>query len=69
MSGLDVLAELRRQDTTTPVILITAFGDPDTHLEAHRLGAVLVLSKPFEMDDLRVVVRSLVEPPVCRGTT
>jgi DNA-binding response OmpR family regulator len=62
-NGLDVLAALRRQDTTTPVILITAFGDPDTHLEAHRLGAVLVLNKPFEMDDLRVVVRSLVESP------
>lgn len=62
-NGLDVLAALRRRDTTTPAILITAFGDPDTHLEAHRLGAVLVLNKPFEMDDLRVVVRSLIEPP------
>lgn len=61
-NGLDVLAALRRQDTVTPVILITAFGDPETQLEAYRQGAVMVLNKPFEMEDLRVVVRSLVEP-------
>jgi two-component system response regulator (stage 0 sporulation protein F) len=63
-NGLDVIAALRRQDAETPVILITAFGDADTHLEAYRLGAVMVMNKPFEMDDLRVVVRSLVEPTI-----
>jgi CheY-like chemotaxis protein len=61
-NGLDVLAALRRQDTVTPVILITAFSDPDVQREAYRQGAVMVLNKPFEMEDLRVVVRSLVEP-------
>ena len=61
-NGLDVLAALRRQDAVTPVILITAFGDPDTQLEAYRQGAVMVMNKPFEMEDLRVVVRSIVEP-------
>jgi CheY-like chemotaxis protein len=60
-NGLDVISALRRQDTDTPVILITAFGDPETHLEAYRLGAVMVLNKPFDMEDLRLVVRSLVE--------
>jgi DNA-binding response OmpR family regulator len=60
-NGLDVISALRRQDTETPVILITAFGDSDTHLEAYQLGAVMVLNKPFEMEDLRLVVRSLVE--------
>jgi hypothetical protein len=37
--------------------LITAFGDNETHAEAHRLGALAVFNKPFELDDLgRVVV-------------
>jgi DNA-binding response OmpR family regulator len=62
-NGLDVLAGLRRQDRETPVILITAFGELDTHREAHRLGAVVVLNKPFVMEDLSVDVRSLVPPP------
>jgi DNA-binding response OmpR family regulator len=61
-NGLDVLAALRRQDAVTPVILITAFGDPEIQLEAYKQGAVMVMNKPFEMEDLRVLVRSLVDP-------
>ena len=34
-----------------PVVLITAFGDEQTHEEAARLGASL-LDKPFELDAL-----------------
>ena len=61
-SGLDVLAELRKYDSRTPVILITAFGDERTHAEAHRLGAVAVFDKPFDVDGLRAFVRQLVPP-------
>jgi DNA-binding NtrC family response regulator len=60
-SGLEVLAGLRRTDQTTPVILITAFGDRDTHADAHRLGALAVFNKPFDLDDLRTLVVSLRE--------
>lgn len=58
-SGLDVLGGLRRSERTTPVILITAFGDPETHAQAHRLGALAVFNKPFDLDDLRTLVLSL----------
>ena len=51
-SGLDVLSWLRRFDWRTPVVLITAFGDVETHAEAHRLGAAAMLDKPFEVEDL-----------------
>ncbi|WP_437731955.1 response regulator [Sorangium sp. So ce1335] len=59
-SGLELLAGLRRDDWSTPVVLITAFGDPETHAEAYRLGADAVLDKPLDIDDLRVVVQALV---------
>lgn len=59
-SGLELLAGLRRDDWATPVVLITAFGDPETHAEAYRLGADAVLDKPLDLDDLRVVVQALV---------
>ncbi len=60
-SGLDLLAGLRRDDWTTPVVLITAFGDPGgRHAEAYRLGADAVLDKPLDVDDLRLVVQTLV---------
>ncbi|HYX92402.1 MAG TPA: response regulator [Myxococcaceae bacterium] len=61
-SGLDVAARLRRSDWTTPIIFITAFGDDQAHAEARRLGAVGCLDKPFDLDELRAMVRSLHEP-------
>ena len=52
LSGMDVLAVLNTASWSTPVILITAFGDAETHLEGRALGAAAVLDKPFEMDAL-----------------
>ncbi len=58
-NGLDVLAGLRWADWAMPVILITGFGDRQTHAEARRLGAAAVFDKPFELDDLRTAVCNL----------
>jgi DNA-binding response OmpR family regulator len=60
LSGMDVLAILRATATDTPVILITAFGDNATHAEAHDLGAVGILDKPFDMSALTALVASIV---------
>jgi DNA-binding response OmpR family regulator len=57
-SGLDVVGWLRLHDFVTPVVLVTAFASEETHEEARRLGAV-VLDKPFELEELRRLVRSL----------
>lgn len=61
-NGLRVLEMLRRSDWATPVILITAFGDGETHAEARRLGAAAVFDKPFEIDDLRTAVVNFAGP-------
>jgi DNA-binding response OmpR family regulator len=58
-SGLDVLAVLHTSLPWLPVIVVTGFGDDETHLVAKRLGAVVVLDKPFRMNDLLAVVRRL----------
>lgn len=57
VTGLEVLAGLREHDWSTPVILMTAFGDAELHAEAKRLGVVAVLDKPFDLDALRSLVR------------
>lgn len=59
-SGLDILARFRKMNTRTPFVLITAFGSAELHARALGLGATAVLDKPFEMDDLRDLVRRLV---------
>ncbi|MDP1826450.1 MAG: response regulator [Archangium sp.] len=64
MTGLEVLSMLRRlggQGWRTPVILITAFGDPETHAEAQRLGAE-IFDKPFDLDLLRARALELASP-------
>ena len=56
-SGLELLTTVRDAGLRMPVILITAFGAADTHAAAGRLGATLVLDKPFEVDTLCGLVR------------
>lgn len=57
-TGLEVVGWLRLRDWATPVVLVTAFGSAEVHEEARRLGAA-VLDKPFDLDELRRLVRSL----------
>ena len=63
LSGMDVLGALHDRALRTPFILITAFGDEDTHREAHALGAAAVLDKPFDLDRLRTLVHASLPPP------
>ena len=58
-SGLELLSGLRAGDWSVPVILVTAFGDAETHRQARRLGAVSVLDKPFNLELLSWLVRRL----------
>lgn len=57
-SGMAILEQLRASQRRMPVILVTAFGDAATHAHAEALGALL-FDKPFDMDDLRTAVASL----------
>jgi CheY-like chemotaxis protein len=62
LSGLDVLAALRCAYWTTPVVLITAFGDDDMRAEARALGASAVLDKPIDPEKLREAVAQAATP-------
>lgn len=56
MSGLELVAWLRTHARGVRTVLISAFADDETLLSARRLGVLHVLSKPFDLDDLRTVV-------------
>ena len=67
-TGLNVLLTMRHQANPPPTVLITAFGDEKLHEQAMKAGAIAVLDKPFELDDLRALVQHLMEPSlVSRG--
>lgn len=58
VTGLAILRGLRAAHCTTPVILMTAFGDEQVRREAAELGAAL-LDKPFAMAELRATATCL----------
>lgn len=66
-SGMDVLAALRRAEVEVPVILMTGFGSDEVDAEARRLGAVGLIKKPFDLDDLRTALRYYLEHGRRRG--
>ena len=61
MSGLDVLRAVREKAPDTRFIMITAFGDIESAVEALKLGAVDYLTKPFLFDDLILRINRLLE--------
>src|SRR5688572_2653211 len=62
MSGLDFLRELKTANGNAPlVIIITAHGSERMAVDAVKSGAYDYLSKPFELDDLRLVVKNALE--------
>ncbi len=58
--GLSVLRRVRQMDAMMQVIVITAFGDVASAVEAMKLGACDFLRKPYEMEDIELAVESAV---------
>ncbi len=56
MNGLAFLRELNRDYPSSNVIMITAFGEVESYLEALNLGAFEYLNKPLRVDELRKVM-------------
>lgn len=56
LNGLQVLARIRSLSPASRVVLMTAYGTPEVFAEALRLGAVCVVNKPIEMQDVPALV-------------
>ena len=56
VDGLQLTDALRQRASDTPVILVTAFGNIDGAVEAIRRGAFDYISKPYDVDAIKLVV-------------
>ncbi len=67
VSGLEILQALRNQGRQTPVIVMTAYGDVDTAVQAMRVGAYDFIPKPFKLGAIKAQVRSALRATVPGG--
>ncbi|MDS4071083.1 MAG: sigma-54 dependent transcriptional regulator [Candidatus Competibacter sp.] len=58
MNGLEVLHQIKEQDPSLPVLMITAHATVDLSIQALRKGAYDILTKPFEPEELLSRVRN-----------
>lgn len=57
MDGLTLLSEIRKQNLSVSTIMMSAFVDHDTAVEALKLGALDYISKPFKRDEVILKIR------------
>jgi DNA-binding NtrC family response regulator len=58
VSDLSLLAKVRELSPASRVIIMTAFGSADVAARAVELGAMKIVHKPFELDDLAALVEA-----------
>ncbi len=61
MNGLEVLERVKQSSPDTEVLLMTAYADAQTAVDAMKKGAFDYLIKPFEIDELRIKVQQILE--------
>jgi CheY-like chemotaxis protein len=64
MTGLEMLPKVKELRPDVPVIMITAYGDPDTKRKAIEGGAEGLLTKPIDFTLLRVEIDTRLERAV-----
>lgn len=60
-SGIDLLKTLKEQHPETIVLIVTAFASTETAISAMKLGAYDYVTKPFNLDEIRVVLKNIKE--------
>jgi len=60
-SGLEVLKQTKATNPETPVIMITAYASTESAIEALKLGAYDYIIKPFDVEEMKAVVRNALE--------
>jgi two-component system response regulator AtoC len=67
MDGLKVLTKLKEIEQDVPVIMMTAYGEVETAVEAIKGGAYDFLLKPFQLDKMKVTIGNALETSMLRS--
>jgi DNA-binding NtrC family response regulator len=61
MNGMELLQRIKQKSPDLPVIIMTAYGEVKTAVEAMKLGAENYVTKPLDMEELRILVSRAME--------
>lgn len=61
MNGIQVLEKISAWNREVPVIIMTAYGDTQTTVQAVKRGAFNFINKPFELEDIRLLAGQALE--------
>lgn len=61
MDGLSLIREARKLKTNTKFIMMTAYGEIETYLDAINMGVFDYLNKPMEISDIRNAVKKALQ--------
>src|SRR5208282_5235857 len=61
IDGMEILTAARKNDPNTAVIIITGYGTIETAVEAMKAGAFHYLTKPINVEELRLTVKKALE--------
>jgi two-component system response regulator PilR (NtrC family) len=61
MNGIEVLKRVNEKSPETTVIMITAFASHETAIEAMKLGAYDYITKPFKIDEIKLVIKKALD--------
>ena len=61
MDGFEVLREIKKMKESIGVIMITAYGEVESYLEAMNMGAFEYINKPVRVNELKRVIAKMLE--------
>jgi len=61
MDGIELLEKIKSEQLDTSVIVMTGYASVETAIRALKQGAFDYVTKPFDPDDLSVIVRNALE--------
>jgi DNA-binding NtrC family response regulator len=59
--GIDILKEIKGDGLAIPVVMLTADDTADTAVKAMKFGAADYLTKPFNTDEVKIVIKNIIE--------
>lgn len=59
MNGMSLLREVNRQHPETAIIMVTAYGEVESYIDAMNLGAFEYLHKPVRTEELKLAMRKV----------